>query len=129
MRHRTGKYTVCRRVRAPFSPEIVRVGAGVNSCLRLEQPLWKTQIVNIASPLERGLIYLIAKGLGEDSNKSSGRFFCAELLPVIFNCWIAKGLSEFAKSSGCFLFCFLFLVCLLLFFVLFFLCRTVTGYI
>ena len=56
-------------------------------------------------------------------------FFCAELLPVIFNSWIAKGLSEFAKSSGRFLFCFLFLVCLLLFFVLFFLCRTVTGYI
>ena len=97
MRHRTGKYTVCRRVRVSFSPEIVRVGAGVNSCLKLEQPLWKTQIVNIASPLERRLICLIAKGLGEDS-KSSGRFFCAELLPVIFNCWIAKGSEETLKA-------------------------------
>ena len=27
MSYRTGKYTVCRRVRAPFSPEIVQAAA------------------------------------------------------------------------------------------------------
>ena len=27
MRHRTGKYTVCKRVRAPFSPDILQAGS------------------------------------------------------------------------------------------------------